>query len=33
MHIGVLRIYFRIFASRSLKEKRHVVRSLSLIHI
>ena len=28
MHIGVLRIYFRIFASRSLKEKRHVVRSI-----
>ena len=28
MTIGVLRIYFRIFASASLKEKRRVVRSM-----
>ena len=28
MHLGILRIYFRIFAARSLKEKRHVVRSI-----
>ncbi len=28
MHLGVLRIYFRIFSASSLKEKRHVVRSI-----
>jgi hypothetical protein len=28
MHIGVLRVHFRIFAARSLKEKRQIVQSL-----
>ena len=28
MHIGVLRVHFRIYEARSLKEKRHIVQSL-----
>ncbi len=28
MHIGVLRIYFRIYEAHSLKEKRRIIRSI-----
>lgn len=28
MHIGVLRIYFRLFSPHSLKEKRQIMKSL-----